>query len=92
VAGADPVQENGPEDLDLKRELFGRIGAAALAEPRHGPALGRPRPDLDPETVQAISDATEHAYDDRGYPELAEERDRREIAVLSALASEGARP
>ncbi|MEK6440670.1 3-hydroxyacyl-CoA dehydrogenase NAD-binding domain-containing protein [Pseudonocardia sp. T1-2H] len=29
MAGADLVQENGPEDLDLKRGLFDRIAAAA---------------------------------------------------------------
>jgi ketoreductase RED1 len=62
-----------------------------------GPGMARRwadlgRPDLDPETVEAIGDATEHAYGDHGYPELAEDRDRREIAVLSALAAEGARP
>jgi ketoreductase RED1 len=62
-----------------------------------GPGMARRRadlgrPDPDPEAVEAIGDATEHAYGDRGYPELAEGRDRREIAVLSALAAEGARP
>lgn len=31
VAGADVVQEQGPEDLELKRSLFARIGAAAPA-------------------------------------------------------------
>jgi ketoreductase RED1 len=32
VAGADVVQENGPERIDLKRELFARIEQAAPAE------------------------------------------------------------
>lgn len=31
VADADVVQEQGPEDLDLKRSLFARVGAAAPA-------------------------------------------------------------
>jgi ketoreductase RED1 len=29
VAGADVVQENGPENIEVKRELFARIGRAA---------------------------------------------------------------
>lgn len=32
VAGADLVQENGPERLDLKQQLFAEIGAAASPE------------------------------------------------------------
>jgi ketoreductase RED1 len=32
VAGAGVVQEQGPEDIDLKRSLFARIGAAAPAD------------------------------------------------------------
>ncbi|MBI0293433.1 hydroxylacyl-CoA dehydrogenase [Streptomyces sp. PRKS01-29] len=42
-------------------------------------------PEQGPEQTEALIGAVEHAYGDRTYAELTEERDRRQIAVLSAL-------
>ncbi|GAA1701486.1 3-hydroxyacyl-CoA dehydrogenase NAD-binding domain-containing protein [Streptomyces yatensis] len=42
-------------------------------------------PEQGPEQTEALIEAVEHAYGDRSYAELTEERDRKQLAVLSAL-------
>ncbi|UGY92993.1 3-hydroxyacyl-CoA dehydrogenase NAD-binding domain-containing protein [Streptomyces gobiensis] len=46
--------------------------------------LGHPR--MDPETIEFLSTQAERAFGNRSYAELATERDRKQNAVLNALA------
>lgn len=60
-----------------------------------GPGMARRwadlgQPELTPETVDLLSSATEERFRGRSYDELAEIRDRKQLAVLAARAAAGA--
>ncbi len=42
-------------------------------------------PSRDPESVERMIEAVEQTYGTSGYPSLAEGRDRRQVALLSAM-------
>ncbi|MET8012091.1 3-hydroxyacyl-CoA dehydrogenase NAD-binding domain-containing protein [Streptomyces sp. NPDC005271] len=62
------------------RHMAEHIGASMQ---RMWDGLGTP--EQGPEQTEALIEAVENAYGHRSYAELTEERDRRQIAVLSAL-------